>query len=262
MNIAFSSSRLSRFFGVGAIALGSAYVFVACGGSTADSDGSSDDGGIHLPADSGAHGDAATPSDAGVPQDGSTSDAHVDTDAGYFTANYATDFSTSTNPVGAWTYGYSIGAPGGDASALIVYPNVTTSSDVTCWYDENDVSLGAPAACINGSATTTSTGVLPGEAALHPGEHGEYSIARWTAPVAGSYVVHTQFKTGDTGETDGMLVHNDTVLWSVATTSDNPVDDRTVTLAAGDTIAVAVGYGDGSFLYDTTPVIFTIHTAP
>lgn len=256
-----ASSNSLRLVAVTTISVSFVGALFACGGSTADPNDSDSDSGILL-VDSGARSDAAAPSDAGAPNDASTiTDAGSHVDAGIIQASFATDFSAATNPNGSWTYGYSLGAPGGDASALVVYQSTTTQGDVDCWYDQNNVALGAPAACYNGSAAATSTGVDPGEAALHPGQNGEYSIARWTASVAGAYVVHVQFKAGDQGETNGMLVHDGVVLWSVDMTSTNPTDDRTVTMAAGDTLDVAVG-NDGDFLYDTTPTIFTIRSAP
>lgn len=266
-----SLSLPSRTLGVGGILLGVSRAFLACGGSSTDAPGTDPDSGI---SDAGQSVDAAAPSDANTSHEASTQDdTGVDVDAGVpdaeagvfdagsVNASLASDFSATSNPNGAWSYGYSLGAPGSDAATWIVYPTTQSQSDVDCWYDANNVALGAPAACYNGSQSTTSTGVAPSEAALHPGQNGEYSIARWTAPAAGAYVVHVQFKAGDQGETDGMLVHNGAVLWSVAATSTNPTDDRTVTMAAGDTLDVAVG-SDGSFLYDTTPTIFMIHSAP
>ncbi len=192
-------------------------------------------------------------SDASNPPDAST-------DAGWIDADVAADFSADSNPNGAWSYGYSVSVPGNAATALNVYPSKRSEAGIDCWFDDGNVALGAPAVCFNGSDLTTSTGVAPGEVALHPGQNGEYSIVRWTAPTAGSYTVHVQFKAGDQGETDGLLLHNTTVLWSVASTSADPVDERTVPMAAGDTLEVAVGYA-GNFLYDTTPVLFTIHSA-
>lgn len=265
------SAKLTYFVSASALLLGAARLVAGCGDSSLDAgepDASSDpspDAGQRLDAaapgaDASSQRDASASNDAS-PTDASTPDEDAGVDAGQIEASLATDFSATSNPTGAWSYGYSLAAPASDASALIVYPSELSESGVDCWYDADNVALGAPAVCYNGSDVATATGVAPGEAALHPGQNGEYSIARWTAAAAGSYAVHVQFKAGDQGETTGFLVHNGTVLWSVDATSSDPTDERTVTMAAGDTLDVAVG-SDDTFLYDTTPVIFTIHSIP
>lgn len=205
--------------------------------------------------------DAQTPEDVDVP-DADTPDADTpDADAAVVSADLALDFSSTANPNGAWLFGYTMSSPEGDAGAIIPFSTPTESSpDVHSWIDPTHVSLNAPTVFHNGSNDPVN-GVAPGEAALHPGSVEEYAIARWTAPIAGEYVVNVQFKEGDQGDTNGLLLHNGVVLVNEASTSTNAVHDVTVTLAAGDTLDVAVG-NKGDFNYDSTPVIFSIHTAP
>jgi hypothetical protein len=176
-------------------------------------------------------------------------------------ADVAKDFSTLANPNGAWTYGYALGDPTGtDAGAIVVYSAVASAgSDTASWYDPANSVLGAPNAWRNDGATVVN-GLAPGEFAIHPGNAGEYAIVRWTAPAAGVYAVTLQFKTGDSGDTNGLLLHNGVALVTEDSTSSETIHDLDVTLAAGDYLDVAVG-NKGDFLFDTTPVHLTIRSS-
>lgn len=201
--------------------------------------------------------DARTPEDVAMPD----ADVPDVVDAAVVSADLALDFSNDANPSGGWTFGYTMSSPEGDAGALIPFTTpIESPADVHGWNDPTHVNLNAPAVFHNGSNSPVN-GVAPGEAALHPGSVEEYAIARWTAPLAGKYAVKVQFKEGDQGDTNGLLLHNGVVLVNEESTSTNAVHDVVVTLAAGDTLDVAVG-NKGNFLYDTTPVIFSIHTTP
>ncbi|MBX3206190.1 MAG: hypothetical protein KF764_14055 [Labilithrix sp.] len=196
--------------------------------------------------------------DAQPPKDVAAPDV---ADAAVVSADLALDFSSTANPNGAWTFGYTMSSPAGDASALIPFTTPTApATDIDLWFDPTHVNLDAPSAFHNRSNSTVN-GVAPGEAGLHPGSVQEYAVARWTAPVAGKYAVKVQFKEGDQGDTNGLLLHNGVVLVNEESTSTNAVHELNVTLAAGDTLDVAVG-NKGDFIYDSTPVIFSIRTAP
>lgn len=194
--------------------------------------------------------------DARAPEDGGAPDV-VEAPV---SADFATDFSNVANPSGAWTFGYTAGSPEGDGGALVAFTTPKESTGYHLWIDPTHVNLDAPSAFHNASNSTIN-GVAPGEAGLHPGSVAEYAVARWTAPRAGTYAVKVQFKEGDQGDTNGLLLHNGVVLVNEASTSTNAVHDLTVTLAAGDKLDVAVG-NKGDFLYDSTPVIFSIRSSP
>lgn len=176
-------------------------------------------------------------------------------------ADVAADFSKTSNPNGAWTYGYSLGDPTAkDAGALVVFSDVATNPpEYPRWYDATNVVLDAPSVWRNDS-NADRYGVASGEVAMHPGNAGEFAVIRWTAPVAGTYSVMVQFKTGDTGDTNGLLLHDGVALVTEDSTSTDAVHELDVTLAAGDHLDVAVG-PKGSYLSDTTPVHFTIQSA-
>jgi hypothetical protein len=188
-------------------------------------------------------------------------DAEAEVDAAQvIVADLAGDFSTTSNPNGAWTFGYTPGVPGAEAGTFVVFSTASeVAAGVTVWFDPTNAVLNAPGVGLNDSGATTN-GVAPGEVALHPGQAGEYAIARWTAPAAGTYSVEVQFKEGDTGDTDGLLLHNDSVLVTEASTSTSSMHQLSVVMAAGDRLEVAVG-NKGDFLFDSTPVIFTIRTS-
>lgn len=206
--------------------------------------------------------DASALDGAVAPVSDASAEASADADASpVLVADLAADYSKTSNPSGAWTYGYVRGAPGADAGELVVFSTATEGgSGVTAWLDPTNAVLNAPSIFLNDSSASIN-GVAPGEAALHPGQAGEYAIARWTAPAAGTYSVEVQFKEGDIGDTNGLLVHNGAVLVTEDSTATNALHTLSVVMSAGDTLDVAVG-NKGDFLYDTTPVIFKIRTSP
>jgi hypothetical protein len=154
-----------------------------------------------------------------------------------------TDFSSTQNPCGVWTYGYTATL---GSSPLTVY----SSRDSIYWIDPNNVTTYDPTAWQqNGSFN------------LHPGPLGEYSTARWTAPRDGMYTFVVGFFAGDPGETNGAVLHKSEVLFQNSTTA-NPSYTTLLEMTAGDTVDVAVGLvapvTPTSFLDGTTPVSIVI----
>lgn len=185
-------------------------------------------------------------------------DAAPDATAGV-QADVTKDFATAANPNGAWTYGYTRDVPTApDAGALVVFSAVSNDPVVPSWYDPANVQLGAPAAWRNDSAAVAN-GVAPGEFAVHPGNAGEYAVVRWTAPAAGVYAITLQFKEGDTGDTDGLLLLNGVALVTETSTAAGTLHELQRTLAAGDRLDVAVG-PKGDFRFDSTPLRFLVRS--
>lgn len=248
------------WFGLTSIALAS--MFVAC-----ESSESAPRSPVVTSNDASFEAAPTEPADAGAdssPEKDATIDVIADVGKDAFVAVHAdvtTEFSTLANPTGAWTYGYTHGDPtGADAGALVVFSTVSNATPmIPAWYDPMNVNLGAPAAWRNDSAAADSN-IAPGEFAMHPGNAGEYVIVRWRAPAAGAYTVTLQFKTGDSGDTNGLLLRNGVVVLTEDSTSTNAVHELDVTLAAGDYLDVAVG-SKGDFLFDSTPVHLTIRTS-
>jgi hypothetical protein len=98
---------------------------------------------------------------------------------------------------------------------------------------------------------------------MHPGPAGQVSVLRWTAPAAGSYDVTAAFRALDAqpATTDVHVLHNGVSKFdgTVNATMSGPAYAGTLALQAGDTVDVAVGYGNGSYNYDTTAVSFRIN---
>ena len=165
------------------------------------------------------------------------------------------DFSATSNPNGAWSYGWTatLGSP------LHLYPS-TNPSNTSAWWDPAIERMGAPSFWKNTSAST-QFGVAPGETSLHPGPNNEFSVLRWTAPSASDCTVNAQFLAGHDGDTDAYVLKNGATIFSAETTNINPSFGQTIRLSAGDTLDFAVG-SKGSYYSDNTPVSVTIAAKP
>lgn len=194
-----------------------------------------------------------------TPQTATDAGAEASTDASVV-ADLTDTFSKVANPNGAWTYGYSLGDPRGDAGALIVFTTASElATNIPYWFDPTHHVLNDPCIYKNETGEVFADGIQPGDVALHPGAAAEYAIARYTAPVAGTYAITLQFKEGDTGDTNGLLLHNGAVIVDEESTSTNTLHELVRTLTAGDTLDVAVG-NKGDFTDDSTPVVFKVRS--
>jgi hypothetical protein len=170
----------------------------------------------------------------------------------------AKDFSTNSNPNGAWTYGYSTTLGG----AFIPHLERGLWGPLEFW--RTDIWLGVPGVYHNpGSVTATNiTAVLePGQLAFHPGPNGEYCVIRFTTPTSGVYRVVGAFKGVDThGTTTDVHI----IAGGIPTLDGlvngfgpgtGPAFDFTVTLGAGGIVDFAVGRGSNNeFSYDSTGI--------
>jgi len=166
------------------------------------------------------------------------------------------DFSATANPNGPWNFGWS-GTPAG---ALTPFTLLPTGNALTQWSAQFD-RFNTPTLVHNATSATVSPGgtALPyaaGASVLHPGPNGEFAIAQWTAPIAGTFALATAFSNGDTvgATTDISVLRNSTVLGTGSVTfgtsylfSANPV-----TLAPGDTLRFVVGNGGNGHNFDST----------
>jgi hypothetical protein len=117
-----------------------------------------------------------------------------------------------------------------------------------------------------------TTVIPPGVADLHPGPSGQYSIARWTAPQAGTFTIQARFSglSGFGGctptTTDLHIQHNGADIVSgylnVNGGGNAYAATPTVMVAAGDTVDFAVGYGNGGYTCDSTEVDALVCAAP
>jgi thiol-disulfide isomerase/thioredoxin len=179
------------------------------------------------------------------------------------TFDVAADFSATNNPNGVWSYGWSSTL----TSAFNLYPNHGKFDEkipVDVWAGPN--LPDTPIAVHNGSGSPISHPTIiwqPGQFSLHPGQIGEYSHARWTAPDAGIFDIDAMFTGIDLlgTTTDVYVLHNGISIFDglVNGLGNKSSFSTTVTVGKGDIIDFAVGYGNNqSHTCDTTALSATI----
>jgi hypothetical protein len=165
------------------------------------------------------------------------------------------DFSTTSNPAGAWTYG-SI-APGSRTLVPFTRPE-RTAPGVFVWWNGTD-----PAVTKNLTREDIihEGGILLPAADflhVHPGPSGELDVVRWTAPSSGTARIDATFRglrTDDCGQTvDVHVFHNGAQIFRADITSRADVRPvaRSVDVEAGDDIDFAVGPGPDGYVCDST----------
>ena len=183
------------------------------------------------------------------------------------TYNPTTDFSSSSNPTGVWSYGYShpVGPP---AYTFTLFNTESGGAGVVdAWSDSTYDTLGTPSVVLNNSGTSED-GVAPGQLSLNPGPvaGGDYAIVRFTAPTAATYDVTGQFYAGDSGAMDGYIVLAGDLASPlqtfVNTTNSSTFTPFAETMTAGETLDFVVGNNDGSFYSGNTPLSVVITTVP
>jgi PEP-CTERM motif len=184
--------------------------------------------------------------------------------------NAAADFSTTNNPNGVWSYGFSSTLTPGAGLTLYTMSNnaFLGNPNLIAW--TANIALSVPADYKNTASTTQIAGtvsLLPGELAFHPGPSDQFSFVRFIASQAGVYSIAATFTGRDfvgPTTTDVHVLDNGTSLFSGEVTGFGPASDviapnMLLHLAVGDTIDFAVGFGtDGNFLFDTTGLAVTI----
>lgn len=187
--------------------------------------------------------------------------------AGASIHNAATDFSATSNPNGVWTLGHTSSTLG---SAFTPFAASGVSLGLDYWAASAGPIL--PGALHNPSSGTifygSSAVVEPGQLALHPGQLGEYAVARFTVVTAGTYTFNADFIGQDRFVSIvnvHLLVNSGPVfggaLAGYHTTASSGV--FVMALLPGDTIDAAVGYGsNGNYFGDSTGVDFTVSFVP
>jgi hypothetical protein len=170
----------------------------------------------------------------------------------------ASEYSSTQNPSGAWTYGWSA-TRGGAVTPFSVYG--TFCGSVRGWLLPNSP-YSHPTIAKNSATSTTCCGSVrmpPDRLVLHPGPQGQLAVLRWTAPVASTYRVSVGFGGLDFSfptNSDVEVRHNGSVLYfsellgfhgpSSCSSTDfsKPLGFvGFVTMQAGDTLDALVGYG-------------------
>ncbi len=156
-------------------------------------------------------------------------------------------FSTTSNPNGTWSYGYSttLGGP----FSLYTIQGTTFFSNEVGWFGP------FPNCCSPGSPLVVVTQAGPPQVLdMLPGAGGQLSVVRWTAPTNGGWdIVGEFFGTGATSVDVHVLRNSSPIFDRILNNSDVQSFSLTLKLAAGDTIDFAVGVGaDGSNSFDST----------
>jgi hypothetical protein len=184
--------------------------------------------------------------------------------------NAATDFSISSNPNGAWSYGYSFGVGSAfhlDTTNTAAYAGLALGG----WMGNLNTAFGAnyPYALKNFTShpvTNNGTTVYqPGQLALHPDQSNVVSIVRWTAPVSGTFSLNVTFSGLDStfgDSADVHILHNGSSLLN-SVVSPNPASfSGPQSILAGDTIDFVVGNGGNGINGDSTGLSATIVPEP
>lgn len=182
----------------------------------------------------------------------------------------AADFSTGSNPNGAWRYGYSTTLGG----SLVLHTSTSAHPAYTSidnWH--TDLGYGVPVVLRNstGTTVTNNTGTIvlaAGQLASHPGTSGEFSVVRFTSPAAGLFNVSGSFLGADLVGTstdvhillNGSAVFNGSVLGFGA--GSGAAFNSNWSLTAGDTLDFVVGWGNGDFTSDSTAISASITQVP
>jgi hypothetical protein len=184
--------------------------------------------------------------------------------------NAAADFSLAGNPNGVWSYGYETTL--GTFTAYTLSTNAFGGNGLlSAWYINNSLlapDLPAVIKNTSGSTLTWGTVVQPADMLdLHPGQFGELSVVRFTAPADASYIFSGLLQGLDTGNTT-THVFAQINGFSGATFPINlfgafvPIDG-TLALSAGDRVDFLVDFGaDGNFFNDSTGLQLTVESVP
>ncbi len=173
-------------------------------------------------------------------------------------------FSTTSNPAGAWSYGWQ---------PSLVQPFVlgTVHGEIGggfhCWGPPPATSVPFVGKNVTGAPIRISDNpVVPGGVMMfHPGSANQRAAVRWTSPGAGRADIYIRVGgvtiDPDFVSTDIAILHNANVLATssaynnTSTYSFNASRD----VAAGDTIDLSQGFGtNGSYLNDSTALLFTV----
>ncbi|GAB4134177.1 MAG: hypothetical protein Kow0040_17500 [Thermogutta sp.] len=97
----------------------------------------------------------------------------------------------------------------------------------------------------------------PGRLSFHPGPDGQFSVIRFTAPKSGEYRVQARFLAIDRETTTSVhVLAGDRSVFAGKLRLDGAEPEAryegTVALQAGATLDFAVGYGNGSYICDST----------
>ena len=167
-----------------------------------------------------------------------------------------TDFSATNNPSGAWSYGYK-------SFSSSTFTSYTSNGQP--WTGINSWSPNSGGNCCPLVAQNSTGGIQsyltithPIDLLnMHPGENGEWSVVRWTAPATGTYQIRGRFEGIDRyGTTTNVrILHRGVQVWAgnISYYGVQTPFDFNLSVTAGDTIDFEVSYGtNNTYFYDST----------
>jgi len=176
----------------------------------------------------------------------------------------ARDFFVATNPSARWTYGYE----NSRGAVFNVYSGHGNNTGFDYWTPGGLPNLGRNSTASTLQQATNFTPSMKIE--MHPGQLGENSVIRWTAPATAQYRVHGYFVGYDSSfptTTDVAILHNNSNAATLFSSNINSYNvpanfDVTTTFSAGDTVEFTVGFGsNGNYSGDGTGLDVTIDPA-
>ena len=194
---------------------------------------------------------------------------------------------TGENPFGNWSYGWTptLGGAFSRYTGYVTAPatNGNALQGLHAWSSGVNGGDLNPAAYTNPGPSSVvvlrTDGVPPaswnipvGTFFMHPGDSGQYSVARWTAPAPGAYRFTARFEgIADPPAVTTTDVHvrpggkdypYGTGYLNVNAGGNTFMAGESVALSAGDTIDFAVGNGGNGFISDSTALSATVCTLP
>ena len=171
-------------------------------------------------------------------------------------------FTSVSNPNGAWSYGWT----GTLGSGFTPFANNPVRADgLDDWDSWPTASILHNSTQKNITVSGSSVVLVPNQLSMHPGSGGQYSVIRWTASEAGSMEVRASFMGLDPAPTttDVHVLLNGVSKFdgTVNAYHKGPSFQSVLDVQPGDTIDVAVGFGNGTYSYDSTGVQFRINKA-
>ncbi len=176
--------------------------------------------------------------------------------------NLQSQYSTTQNPNGQWSYGWEpayVGSSGyqpngGFTLYNTIYNSVPVGGVGVSWHDSANDS--APQSEM---LTSPYVSIPAGTVVLHPGPNGEFSVVQWTAPTAGTINVTGSFGAGDSGSMSYFVLSNGTVIYKSLNDPNTETFSFSEAVTAKSTVDFAVGYNTyNGYGWGTTPIDATI----
>ena len=170
----------------------------------------------------------------------------------------AADFSSTTNPNGAWQYGYARRLGG----TFTLYDAPSKNGTTIDFWGATPPPLngGDPNVSHNPTADPIAAFdflLRPRGTAFHPGPNGEISIYRWTAPATARFSIQAEFTgLGVASTTDVHVLANGVSIFDglIRGPGTTAMFEVSTNLTAGSTVDFAVGPGGDGYSADTTGI--------